>query len=70
MTNREARQAYLDDVPVLYRGAQYPRISAVIDRKDVRKNQRFIQLELEDPCGHSVTIASPGKVERAGRREQ
>ena len=64
MTHEEAKQAYLDMVPVWHNGIEYPYIHA---RKIQRnKNGKHIMLlELMDKCGHSITVAQCEKVSLA-----
>ena len=61
MTHEEAKQAYLDMVPVWHNGIEYPYIYA---RKIQRnKNGKHIMLlELMDKCNHSITVAPVEKV--------
>ena len=61
MTVDEAKTAYYAETPVTFEGKTYERISALIYRKP--KGERpYLQLELYDKCGHSVSIALPDKV--------
>lgn len=62
----EIRAALLGRLPVEWRGVTYRRLSAIIYRRN-RVNGGFqIAVEMEDPCGHSVTIASPREVNVPG----
>lgn len=69
MTSEEIKQAMRDFTPIEYDGIVYSRISAYIYRceKDRHSNKyRFVlQVELEDKCGHSVTIAPAGRIKIA-----
>ncbi len=56
MTADEAKKAYYAETPVIHSGIEYERISALIYRKP-KGGAPYIQLELLDKCGHSVTIA-------------
>ena len=62
MTVEEAKAAYFAEKPVISGGLEYERISALIYRKP-KGQQAFLTLELYDKCGHSVTIATPDRVE-------
>lgn len=69
MTSEEIKQAMRDFTPIEYDGIVYKRISAYIYRceKDRHSEKyRFVlQVELEDKCGHSVTIAPAGRIKIA-----
>lgn len=56
MTNEEAKQAFFSGVPVRVKEIKYKRISAIIYRLD-RDKRLIVSAELQDKCGHSVTIA-------------
>lgn len=56
MTNEEAKQALFSGAPVVWKGIEYVRVSAIIYRVD-REGQLIVSAELQDKCGHSVTIA-------------
>ena len=56
MTNEEAKQAFFSCVPVKWKGIVYARITAIIYRLD-REGQLLVSAELQDKCGHSVTVA-------------
>ena len=60
MTNDEAKQAFFDDIPVILNGIEYERISALIYRK--KGSTAYLELELYDKCGHSVSVAPAEKV--------
>lgn len=62
MTTNEAKAAFLEGVPVIHNGIEYLHISALIYRR--HKGAAILQLEMMDKSGHSVTVASPAKVER------
>lgn len=62
MTLDEAKKAYYAEVPVIFGGIEYDRISALIYRKDKGQPPR-LELELFDKRGHSVTIAPPDRTQ-------
>lgn len=55
--------------PVVFRGIRYRCISAVVCRRMINKSQSmdapriYMELELLDNCGHSVTLANPREVD-------
>lgn len=55
--------------PVAFRGIRYRCISAVVCRRMINKSQSmgapriYMELELLDNCGHSVTLANPREVD-------
>lgn len=55
--------------PVVFRGIRYRCISAVVCRRMINKSQSmdaprlYVELELLDNCGHSVTLANPAEVD-------
>lgn len=55
--------------PVTFRGIRYRCISAVVCRRMINKSQPmdapriYMELELLDNCGHSVTLANPREVD-------
>lgn len=55
--------------PVTFRGIRYRCISAVVCRRMINKSQSmdapriYMELELLDNCGHSVTLANPREVD-------
>ena len=55
--------------PVTFRGIRYRCISAVVCRRMINKSQSidapriYMELELLDNCGHSVTLANPSEVD-------
>ena len=61
MTIDEAKAKYYAEEPAIYNGITYERISALIYRKPKGKPP-YVELELFDKCGHSVTIAEPNGV--------
>ena len=56
MTNDEAKQAFFDRVPVIWKGIKYSYISAIIYKFDSYGNL-VVSAELFDKCGYSVTVA-------------
>lgn len=75
MTTAEAKEAFFDGCPVLHSSIShrwtkflYTKISALVYRKD-KDGGVTLRLELLDRCGHSVTIVTPGKVERASAED-
>lgn len=56
MTNEEAKAALFNRTPVIYNGAEYLYISAIIYRYDQNFNL-VISAELRDKSKNSVTIA-------------
>lgn len=75
MTTAEAKEAFFDGCPVLHSSIShrwtkflYAKISALVYRKD-KDGGVTLRLELLDRCGHSVTIVTPEKVERASAED-
>ena len=62
MNNAELKQALFSKEPVVHMGTEYKCVSAIIYR--VCKGELYITAELEDRCGHSVTIVHAEKVEK------
>ena len=56
MTNEEAKQALFSGAPVICKEVDYARVTAIIYRVD-RDGQLIVSAELQDKCGHSITIA-------------
>lgn len=56
MTNEEAEQAFIDDLPVMWNGILYLGISAIIYRKDAHRRV-IVSAELKDKNKNSATIA-------------
>ena len=56
MSNEEAKQAFFAGAPVIWKEIVYARISAIIYRLD-RYGHLIVSAELQDKCGHSLTIA-------------
>lgn len=69
MTIEEAKISYYAELPVLYEGIEYARISALIYRKP-QGEAPFVQLELCDKCGRSVTIAAPDRCEHISHENE
>ena len=69
MTSEEIKQAMRDFTPIEYDGIVYSRISAYIYRcekdRHTGKYRFVLQVELEDKCGHSVTIAPADRIKIA-----
>lgn len=69
MTSEEIKKAAREFSPVRYGGIKYRRISAytwrIIETTKKGTYKEVLQCELEDYCGHSVTLAEPEKVELA-----
>lgn len=67
MTSEEIKKAMLEFAPVIYKGIVYKNINAYIYR--IYKNphtgryKECFQLELQDYCGNSVTIANANDVQ-------
>lgn len=61
MTNQELKEAMMSGKCVLYNGAEYKCVSAIIYRRNGNKIK--IQAELTDKNAHSVSIVNPDKVE-------
>ena len=61
MTGTDIRTAMIKEVPVIYMGTKYQRISGIIYRP-AKDHKIAIQLELLDKNSNSVTIASPSKI--------
>lgn len=59
MTDDEARAAFMRKTPVAFGGIVYQRITAIIYR--LGADGLYMQIELLDKCGHSVTIAPPNR---------
>ena len=60
MDEREIMSALGRECPVECKGIQYKKVSAVIYRK--KDGRKYIQAELEDKGGNSVTIDSAAMV--------
>lgn len=60
MTNEEVKAAFLSGQPVESGGIIYDHISAIIYRKG--KEGVYMQAELYDKCGHSVSSAEPRRI--------
>lgn len=60
MTGEEAKAAFLRGTPVVCGEITYSRIAAIIYRKG--PNGVFLQVELLDRGGNSVTITRPDRV--------
>lgn len=69
MTSEEIKKAMVNFLPVIYRGIEYQKINAYIYRIYVNphthKYKEGWQLELQDKCGNSVTIADAKEVQLA-----
>lgn len=69
MVRAEYMAAFRLGAPVVFRGIRYRCISAVVCRRMINKSQSmdaprlYVELELLDNCGHSVTLANPGEVD-------
>ena len=66
MTRDELKAAFDEQCPVIHGGITYQRISALISRREPGKRRAFLQAELMDRTGRSVTIADPDRIERSG----
>lgn len=63
MNNEDLRAALLSGEPVIYKGIIYSCVSAIIYRKN-KKGGVYMQVELADKNGNSVTIAAPDRIKR------
>ena len=69
MVRAEYMAAFRLGVPVTFRGIRYRCISAVVCRRMINKSQSmdalrlYVERELLDNCGHSVTLANPAEVD-------
>lgn len=69
MQKDEYMAAFRLGAPVTFRGIRYRCISAVVCRRIINKSQSmdapriYMELELLDNCGHSVTLANPREVD-------
>lgn len=69
MVRAEYMAAFRLGAPVVFRGIRYKYISAVVCRRMINKSQSmdaprlYVELELLDNCGHSVTLANPAEVD-------
>lgn len=69
MQKDEYMEAFRLGAPVTFRGIRYRCISAVVCRRMINKSQSmdapriYMELELLDNCGHSVTLANPREVD-------
>ena len=69
MDRDEYMAAFRMGAPVTFRGIRYRCISAVVCRRMINKSQSmdapriYMELELLDNCGHSVTLANPSEVD-------
>ena len=66
VTRDELKVAFDEQCPVIHSGITYQRISALISRREPGKRWAFLQAELMDKTGRSVTIADPDRIERSG----
>lgn len=66
VTRDELKAAFDEQCPVIHSGITYQRISALISRREPGKRRAFLQAELMDRTGRSVTIADPDRIERSG----
>jgi hypothetical protein len=57
MTSAEAKAAFKEGEPVVYKDVEYQKISAIIYRTG--QKGMYIQAELLDEAGRSVTVAYP-----------
>jgi hypothetical protein len=62
MTSAEAKAAFRAGAPVIYKDVTYQKISAIIYRTG--QKGMYIQAELLDTTGRSVTVAYPNKISR------
>ena len=69
MTNEEAKRALMDRGAVISCGIEYACINAIIYRRSKLGNI-FIQAELLDKCGTSVTITNIKDVELKGVKNE
>lgn len=63
MRKEELRVAMLSGEPIIHNGIVYSCISAIICRKS-SKGGLYIQVELADKNGNSVTIADPDRIRK------
>lgn len=61
MTNDETKKAWLNKQPIIHKGIDYSKISALIYRL-TENGEMTLSVELLDKCGNSVTIASPQNI--------
>lgn len=64
MTREELKTVFMEESPVSYSGITYQRISALIYRKNPGGRGLYVQAELLDRTGRSVTIAAGDRIER------
>ena len=64
MTNAEAKQAFYDGKPIIYKGVRYDEVKALIYRKDREKNWMYLSVELYERRSNCVVVALPKNVER------
>lgn len=60
MNNDELKDALFGGLPVVYKSAEYRRVSGIIYR--VSDGKLWVRAELTDKCGHSIVIADPAQV--------
>lgn len=63
MNNEDLRAALLSGEPVVCKGIVYSCVSAIIYRKN-KKGGVYMQVELADKNGNSVTIVAPNRIKR------
>ena len=64
MTLKEADEAAMKGLPVIYQGVEYIRITSTGYRYN-EKHERTGFVQLLDKCGHSVIDADPARCEIA-----
>ncbi len=57
VTIEEAARAMVAGVPVIYKGITYEKISGLVCRRAEESGCMKVCAELQDMCGHSVTVA-------------
>lgn len=69
MTYKDVKIAYWCELPVMFDGVEYERISAIINRKP-KGEMPFIQIELLQKGGRGVVIAAPDRCTRQSAGEE
>lgn len=62
MTNEEAKKAFMEQVPVVWQGIEYVKITAIIYRLD-KYGKVMVLGEMLDRCLHSVVTADVKNIE-------
>ena len=69
MTNEEAKQALMNQTPVMHNGITYQYIAAIIYRRD-KYGHIIVSGEMLDRCGTSVVIAEIKNINLKEQKEE